>query len=176
MQSIIEEPMDDGDIRYYLPNAKIMRYRDLHPYKTLDELLTQPTDYVVLLYESSVNQGHWTCICRDGGKVMYFDSYGGKPDNPLRWSTIQKRRELGEEIPWLTGLLDKTAMPVFFNDVDYQAVKPGVSTCGAHCVFFLQQVLDHGADLHSYWRLMQTLRAKEDLTYDQIVAKYVPHR
>ena len=88
MSDIKYESLDDEDIRYYLPDARIMKYSELSKYTTIEQLLPKHKSYVVLLYPvSSETSGHWICITRFNITIEYFDSYGGTPDSPFNWST-----------------------------------------------------------------------------------------
>jgi hypothetical protein len=159
---IIREPMDDGDIRTYFPDAKIMVYSDLKHYSTIDTLLPAPIDYVFLLYETSRNSGHWVCVFKHADTLSYFDSYGGAVDNPLQWTSTSMRKVLGEDRAYLTDLFDASDYNVFYNPIDYQEKKVDISTCGAHCCFFIQNALK-GLNLHQYYLLMKALKREHNL-------------
>ena len=59
MSDIKYESLDDEDIRYYLPDARIMKYSELSKYTTIEQLLPKHKSYVVLLYPvSSETSGH----------------------------------------------------------------------------------------------------------------------
>ena len=74
VEDIIEEPMDDGDIRSYFPNAKVLRYADLADYDSIQELLPASKSYAFLLYQHRPNDGHFTCLMRYGNTVEFcFD-------------------------------------------------------------------------------------------------------
>ena len=49
IKDVEEQPMDDQDIRFYLPDAKILKYTDLRNYNDINQLLPEPIDYVILL-------------------------------------------------------------------------------------------------------------------------------
>ena len=88
--------MDDGDIRFYFPRAKIMQYSAFKKYNSIEQLLPKKPDSVFVLYEDSPKDGHWTCLTRDtANNINYFDSYGGVPDKPLSWTALQERHSTG---------------------------------------------------------------------------------
>ena len=72
VEDIIEEPMDDGDIRSYFPNAKVLRYADLADYDSIQELLPASKSYAFLLYQHRPNDGHFTCLMRYGKTIEFF--------------------------------------------------------------------------------------------------------
>ena len=103
----VGEALSDADIRRLLPGAKILKYSDLSRVSSLFDLLPKVSDYVFILYEDSVNRGHWTLVSRPAdGVAEYFDSYGGPPDAPLRWTAKERRSALGERQPYLSILLE----------------------------------------------------------------------
>jgi len=101
LKKIVESPLDDADIRHYLPNAKIMVYSDLNNYKSIDELLPNSIDYCIILVEDSPNNGHWICVLKYNNTVEYFDSYGNYPDKNLNWISLEERKKLGQGKPTL---------------------------------------------------------------------------
>jgi hypothetical protein len=177
VEEIIEEPMDDGDIRAYYPNAKIMRYSDLKDYKTITQLLPKDKSYVFLLYQHSPNSGHWVLLMRYGGTIEFFCSYGSAIDAPLKWTNPKDRQMLGEAVPYLTNLLrSQKEFNVIHNPVAYQAKGTDKATCGAHDVMRLSQMLNHGQDLTDYYDYMTKIKKESGLSYDEIVANFVSQR
>jgi len=177
VEEIIEEPMDDADIRAYYPNAKIMRYSDLKDYKTITQLLPKDKSYVFLLYQHSPNSGHWVLLMRYGGTIEFFCSYGSAIDAPLKWTNPKDRQMLGEAVPYLTNLLRaQKEFNVIHNPVAYQAKGSDKATCGAHDVMRLSQMLNHGQDLTDYYDYMTKIKKESGLSYDEIVANFVSQR
>jgi hypothetical protein len=177
VEEIIEEPMDDADIRAYYPNAKIMRYSDLKDYKTITQLLPKDKSYVFLLYQHSPNSGHWVLLMRYGGTIEFFCSYGSAIDAPLKWTNPKDRQMLGEAVPYLTNLLrSQKEFNVIHNPVAYQAKGTDKATCGAHDVMRLSQMLNHGQDLTDYYDYMTKIKKESGLSYDEIVANFVSQR
>ena len=71
MNEIKYESMDDQDIRYYLPNAVILKYNQLSKYKTIQQLLPSNKSYIILLYPvGSENSGHWVALTRFNSKIL----------------------------------------------------------------------------------------------------------
>lgn len=177
VEEIIEEPMDDGDIRAYYPNAKIMRYSDLRDYKTITQLLPKDKSYAFLLYQHAPNQGHWVLLMRYGTTIEFFCSYGSAIDAPLKWTNPKDRQMLGEAVPYLSNLLKaQNEFNVIHNPVAYQAKGNDKATCGAHDVMRLTQMLKHGQDLTDYYDYMTKIKKESGLSYDEIVANFVSKR
>lgn len=136
----VGEALSDADIRRLLPGAKILKYSDLSRVSSLFDLLPKVSSYVFILYEDSVNRGHWTLVSRPAdGVAEYFDSYGGPPDAPLRWTAKERRSALGERQPYLSILLEDAlreglVSSVVYNKRKYQSESQAVADCGRWCV------------------------------------------
>lgn len=171
LDEIISEPLDDKEMKYYLPHAPILVYGDLEKYKSIDELLPENKSCFILLYQDSPNNGHWVIVVRDNDEYLYFDSYGNKIDDPLNWVDVGIRKELNQFTPYLTNLLK--GKPHKYNDKKYQKLEPNVSTCGRHCIFFAVNNKINNLNLESYKKLMENLKKKTGMDYDEIVSDYV---
>ena len=53
LKDIIADPLDDLEIRHYLPHAKIITYNELSRYKSINQLLPGETDYVIILLDEA---------------------------------------------------------------------------------------------------------------------------
>ena len=177
VEDIIEEPMDDGDIRSYFPNAKVLRYADLADYDSIQELLPTSKSYAFLLYQHRPNDGHFTCLMRYDKTIEFFCSYGSKIDGPLKWTSLPERKVLGEGSPWLSMLLKRAPQfKAIHNPVCFQSKKDGTATCGAYCVMRVNQLVNHNQDLHEFIDYMEELKKDTGLSYDEIVANFVNKR
>jgi hypothetical protein len=178
VEETIEEPMDDSDIRQYLPNAKVMRYSGLARLSDIEQLLPTDKSYVILLYENTPGSGHWVALMRYGRTIEFFCSYGSKIDAPLRWQNPKDNAMLGQSRPFLSILLNKAKgkFRAIHNPVAYQSSKQGVATCGAWDVMRINQMKNHNQDLHEFHDFMESVKKETGLTYDEIVVNYVSKR
>lgn len=178
VEEIIEEPMDDGDIRQYLPNAKVIRYSGLSRISDIEQLLPTDKSYVILLYENTPGSGHWVALMRYGNTIEFFCSYGSKIDAPLRWQNPKDNAMLGQTAPFLSQLLNKAKgkFRAIHNPVAYQSSKQGVATCGAWDVMRINQMKNHNQDLQEFHNFMESVKKETGLTYDEIVVNYVSKR
>jgi len=178
VEETIEEPMDDSDIRQYLPNAKIMRYSALAKLRDIEQLLPTDKSYVILLYENTPGSGHWIALMRYGRTIEFFCSYGSKIDAPLGWQSSSANAMLGQSKPYLSMLLHKARgrFKAIYNPVAYQSKKDGVATCGAWDVMRINQMKNHNQDLHEFHDFMESVKKETGLTYDEIVVNYVSKR
>lgn len=178
VEEVIEEPMDDGDIRAYFPNAKIIRYSSLAKLGNIEQLLPRDKSYAFLLYEDSPGSGHWIVLLRYGTTIEFFCSYGSGIDAPLRWYNPKDNAMLGQSKPYLSLLLKKAGkrFKAVHNVVPFQSKKQGVATCGAWDVMRVNQLVNHNQDLHEFQDYMEQMKKETGLTYDEIVVNYVSKR
>ena len=105
---LVHKALSDSDIRAILgENTKIIKYSELARYRDLDDLLPNLLDYVIILYEHSLNEGHWVGLLKYNSIVESFDPYGYIVDKPLSWVNLKTRRSLNELSPYLSNLLKK---------------------------------------------------------------------
>jgi hypothetical protein len=170
----IETPMSDADIKEYLPDARIIKYSELHKYPTLEALLPNVHSFCILLYEDSPNTGHWTVVSRPrAGFAEYFDSYGGYPDGPLQWTDKQTRVGLGEGEKMLSQLFKACPDQVVYNKIHYQKDGAGINDCGRWCVWRTLK-MKSGMDLNQFHRYVMAEKNKMKLPFDAVVSKIIP--
>lgn len=174
------QPMDDSDIRDFLPDVKIMRYSDLKNYRTIQELLPNDIDYAIILYQESENKGHWVAVLRYNKTFEFFDPYSsknGEIDEPLLWTPCIVRLKLNCHIPYMTRLfnnIDRSIYKAVYNPVKYQILRDDVNSCGRHCTFRILNLIKKGRDLEQYYKHMLKLKDKYKLNYDDIVTAMIP--
>jgi hypothetical protein len=176
IDEVIEDPLDDSEIRHYLPDAKIMTYKELGKYRHINELLPEETDYAIILYLDAPNKGHWTAVLKYNNVYEMFDPYGIKElDEELKWTPCPQRIKLGVAIPYMTRLFNTIEKPAkgVLSTYDYQDDKTSVNSCGRHCVYRILKLLDNKMDIQQYYNHMKKLRKDYNLTYDEIVSTYV---
>lgn len=175
VQEIKYDPMSDGDIKYYFPNAKIKTINELSKYNTIDELLPNDTDYIFILWERSQNLGHWCLIIKNkkNNSLEYFDPYGYYYTAPIYWVGSGMREKLNLK-PYVKYLLENSNYNVEYNGFDFQNKNDNkMSTCGRHCCFRLMTFLNHGITLNEYITLMKNLKKKSNMNYDEIVSDLI---
>jgi len=185
---IITSALGDDDIKYYLPDATIMKNSDLKKYSSIEQLLPKDKSYAIILYETEPNKGHWTCISRYKNKnkkdvIEFFDSLAddGSPDSPLKWNSKKTNKLLGQGKPVLTKLLKESNIPVIYNKFKFQSEGnnidgQNINTCGRHCIFRLLNLLDCNRTLEDYYKLMGEVKKESGNTYDQIVSHLTPEK
>jgi len=176
IEEVIEQPIDDSEIRFYLPDAKIKTYKELSGYKNINELLPENKDYAIILYLDAPNKGHWTAVLKYDNKIEMFDPYGIKEiDEELKWVPCNERIKLGVAVPYMTRLFNTIKKPQkgILSTFEYQDDKTSVASCGRHTVYRILKLLDDDMDIEQYYNHMKNLRKKFNITYDQIVSTYV---
>lgn len=178
LKEIIKTPMDAEDLKFYLgKDAKIILYADLRKYRTIEDLLSKPKDFCLLLYvdretETTVS-GHWVALLRYSDTVEYFDSYGNAPLIPLSWISDQEQRKFGEKREYLADLLNNTKRRVVYNDVIYQQESNTINTCGRHATFRIINLMKYNKTLSEYYKIMKKMKSELNRTYDQIVTEFI---
>lgn len=174
-KEISKEPLTDSDIKKYLPDVKIISHQDLKNYSSIEQLLPHKKDEVIIIWESSPNKGHWTLISRyidpetNKPTIEYFDSYGNKINEPLKWIEPQFKNEIDDK-PYLRDLLinAKNKYDVIYNSKDFQSQKNDVATCGRHCILRALTLKNENQDLSNYIKMMNEIKDVTGFNYDDI--------
>jgi len=168
--------ISDTDFLRYFPNIenKIIKYSELAKYKTIEDLLPNNEDFVIILIESHRNEGHWTTCCRKNDKYIWFDSYGLAVDAELNFISNKIKNILGEDKRFLSKLLKNHQYT--YNKVKYQSEENGINTCGRWVILFIQS-FHLGYDLNSFKRLMNEQQQKRfkiegDVPFDIICVDF----
>jgi hypothetical protein len=170
-----EQCLSDADIKRELPNVKIINYSDLDGYSSIEQLLPRRLDAVVILVELKENVGHFEVLMRNGKNITFFDPYGVRPDKQLSWLSAYMRRQLGQEIPFMSYLLNKAVddgFKVTFNNVKFQQQSPVINTCGRHAISVIK-FFRHTKNptLAKYKKYMDQLVHDNQLNYDLVVTR-----
>ena len=171
--------MSDVDIHKYLPNIRIVKYSDLVDYNSISDLLPKQRDAVILLTEQVEGYGHWTAIIRYKNKIIYYDSIGFRVDKATSWcKTKQLRKELGEDVPHLSLLLNKAldeGFKVVFNEFEFQNKKANLSTCGRWCCAVISYFMQSKTpSLKGFYNVIMNLSKQWELDKELVVCKIFP--
>ena len=110
--------------------AHIMSYDELHKYDTIDQVFGNK-DAIILLYQTRQNYGHWVCLIRQSNDhLSFFDSYGFKLDQELKYADYNLRIHEGVTVPHLTHLIQQSNYQVSSNTRKLQSFAKDVNTCG----------------------------------------------
>lgn len=174
LKKAIATPLSDSDIHDYLPSAKIIKYNELNKYPTIDDLLPNTKEYCFILYESSPNSGHWTCVSKPRDNIVeYFDSYGGPPDNPMKWTSENIRIGLGEGEKILSKLFNECSEEVVYNKIKYQKEDIDIADCGRWCVLRILR-MKAGDNLNEFHKWIENQHKIFGGNDDSIVTQIIP--
>jgi hypothetical protein len=172
LEEIEQTPMGDDDIKFYFPNAKILKYSELSGYGSFDEMLPGDKDFAFLLLEESPNKGHWLGLLKYGDVAEVFDSYGGKPDSWLKWNNKEKNKQLGQGRKTLSELLEGHEGKVVYNPIKYQGEGGDINTCGRH-VTLRAKKMKEGTQLDQYYNWIERQKKDSGKDYDEIVSNFI---
>jgi len=172
----LSEALTDTDLTDILGNStrsNIIKYSELNKYSSLDQLLPNKKCYKIILIEDSFNSGHWVVITRLNNMISYFNSYGGFPSIELDYIGSGKNDRLGQSNKKLNTLLEgglKSGFKIQYNKKQFQELKPGINTCGKHCLLFIIMNQKFNYSLNQYIKFMDELVKHFKLSPDQVVS------
>ena len=166
-KSKLNYSLTNVDINNYLGSGHIIRYRDLARYSTIDDVFGD-SNFVVVLIESKLNSGHWTCLLRyPDGNIGQFDSYDGSIDGELNFISQEMRNKLGEKNNILTSLLKNRKTS--WSKYRFQRLDQGIDTCGKHVVLMILMFLKENMTIAQYTTWFKGLMKKLELDGDALV-------
>lgn len=119
----------------YKPN--IVSNTMIHKYSSIDQLLG-PEGYVIILYETAPQRGHWTLLMRDTRRsnvLEHCDSYGLPLDHEMKFIPDAFKQASQQDQPYLTQLiLQSPYKTVVNNDFKIQAKSSDIQSCGRWCL------------------------------------------
>ena len=150
--------------------SDIILYSKLSEYKSIQELLPEDKSFKILLLEEAPNRGHFVCLYRQEDLIVYFNSYGEKPDRDMKCIPRCIRKMLGEDRPEITRLCD--GMKIWYNDRRLQG--KDTQTCGRYCIFAIEMMkMGYSPD-----QVLEALSKHKERTgystYDEVVCSITP--
>ena len=184
-KKILSYSYSDDDIRHYLPDAKIIVYKDLSRYNHIFELLPEDKSYVFILVETKKRSGHWSFLGRLGsgatnGRLLYFDSYGKSVDEELKFINPWWRNQLQEDEKLLTKLIKNSPYKLEYMGRKLQSNYKWDSSCGRWCILFCLKFLS-GMDIGQFLDWIDflvennNLEKYKELKYDIIVVEQISY-
>lgn len=166
--------LSDQDFARYGMRDKIIKYSELANYRNINELLTEPFDYRIILVESDYNTGHWTCIIKYKNIIESFNSYGTKPSYDFKFIPAVVRRSLGQRTNQIIELL-KTKTPdqqVYYNKKQLQKINDRVNTCGRWCICRIMMA-QCGYELDDFIAKLESVKRDTGKPFDIIVCDWI---
>jgi hypothetical protein len=114
--------------------VNVVAYHELENMHDINQLMILSNGYraraAVILYESSYNNGHYTCLLEYPDHYLFFDPYGSKKiDEELEYSSFDDNQTVH-----LKDLLRAQRKPYRTSLTKYQKDGEGINTCGRHCI------------------------------------------
>ena len=166
----------DEDLKNYFPNTKnfVMKYSDLENIKHLNEILPYDKSFKIILIEQNFNLGHWVLILRYGNVYEFFDSYGLKIDQELKFIHRIQNILLGQNKKYMTELFKKIpkGFKKIVNRKRLQQVKNKSATCGRWVISRIQ-LMRMGYNLEEYQDFVKKWASKLELSLDEIVTLWI---
>jgi len=172
---LLAQMVSDTDFSRFLDDVdgKVIKYSELSHFNTIDELLpSNPFDYRIVLTEDSYNQGHWCCLVKTSKNIVWFDSYGVRPDGELSLIPASVRRMLGEDHYYLTRIIKSSYRKVSYNKIRYQVLQTGVNTCGKWSTLFIL-MSKFGYSLKEFQTFMQKQKEESGKPFDILVCDWI---
>tara|TARA_B100000214_G_C23568964_1_gene446407 strand:+ start:78 stop:566 length:489 start_codon:yes stop_codon:yes gene_type:complete len=116
--------------------CNILTYSDIKKFNNIDDLFIN--DKCIILYETTKNKGHWTCIYKYKDTIYFFDSYGNNFSEQTKFIPKHINKKLKQDHKKLIELLYKSPYKVEYNEHKLQKYKQGVNTCGRWCIIRLK--------------------------------------
>jgi len=181
---IEQKPLSDADLRTILcDNLKIIKYSELESIDSLEELLPNSKDDLIMLYETEEDSGHWVAMLRytdvnNYDRIEFFDPYVYRPDSELNWISKKMREKLGQDVPYLTRLINKANEnarypKVMYSPYHFESENKKINTCGHHSAHRIYSLEHNNMDLTDYYSYMEEARRTLKLTYDEVVSEFV---
>ena len=158
-------------------DQRIIIYSNLARFNTITEAMGAGKSFVLFFEEDSMGEsimGHWECVWmspRSPNTIIFFDSYGLKPDECKKFLSDNKLVQLKEHDNILSQLLAKAqqeGMTVMYNPFKYQSMKPDVSTCG---FYVTQRLLHKNLNGAQFKEMLEGVQKRYKLkTYDEAVS------
>ena len=171
--------LSDRDIKHVLGSSvPIILYPNLSKYSDIRQCFGKGGAFVIFFEEDKEGSdvdGHWECCFLDSAKnIIFFDSYGLKPDGCKKWLKDNQLMRLKEYPNYLTQLLQKAqadGIRVLYNPVRYQSFRNGNNECGWWvCARLLNKRLN-GMQFQNF--MENQMKQYNVKTFDEAVCEYL---
>jgi hypothetical protein len=167
--------MNDTDFERYGLKKYIIKYSELRNYRNINDLLTEPFDFRIILIESSYNCGHWTAVIKYKNVIEWFNSFGTSTGYDFKFIRNEVSKMLGQGRDDLLELL-RTKDPsqqLFYNKKRLQANVEGINTCGRH-VIARCLAAQCGYELDEYIKKCEDKKEESGKPFDILVIDWIP--
>jgi len=135
VEEVQEYSLSDDDIRSLLgSDISLMTYPQLAKKRSLLDCFDSKGRCIILFLTQDEHTGHWCCMFRTKKGVEFFDPYGDRPEDQLDELPRSRLEQLDEAQPYLTNLMRRSGLPIYYNTHAFQKESGDINTCGRHCV------------------------------------------
>lgn len=160
LYELVKKPLSSDEMLEALDyKCNIVKYSELKNYKNINDILGEYKK-CILLYETKLNYGHWTCLYKNKKKntIFFFDSYGFVIDDELNFIPHYNKKILNSDYRYLTKLLYKSKCNIEYNEYELQDFSPDVSTCGR---WVIVRLLLNNLSVESFYNLFKNIKNKD---------------
>ena len=163
----------DKDFERFFSDAasNIIKYSDLDELKHINDLL--PVDgYKIILIESTKNSGHWVCLIRIKGNLIFFDSYGIYPDDELNFVSRMTNKLLGNKYNVIRGLMKSSGLKTQYSKTKYQKERTNINTCGRWVCIAINMLFQHQYSLPDMKRIFESQEQETEKPFDLLAVDF----
>jgi hypothetical protein len=175
-EKIISKPVSDKFIREFTnDDCIIIYYKDLQ-YLNIDNI--KNNIMIFILFEGENNLNHWIGLLKINNRyhknyLEFFDSYGNLEKNVKTSFDKNFLKRSNQYYNYINKFMRNNfnKYDCHYNNIQYQEkMRTGINTCGRHLL--MRNLLKSYND-DEYFKIMNELRKKYKLSYDEVVAKFV---
>jgi hypothetical protein len=153
--------------------VRVLKYSDLESYDDLNQIITQPKGYIILLIETEQNTGHYTALLKyNPNQFEFFDSYGLAPDQEFHFISMKIQSLLDESNHILTKLLKTLTQnggTYSYNKMHLQQMKPDINTCGRFVCYRIFCFMKYNYSLNDFQKFLIANKKQSGMSYDEII-------
>lgn len=155
----MEYLVSSDDIQRLFPKIQIIKYSDIHKINNVYDMIDNPHKACFILYQDSVNSGHWCLLFeRKDGILEFFDPYGLEIDKQHSFFNDKTRKYTNQDKPYLTYLLLTNGDNIEYNNHRFQKMKDGINTCGKWCI---HRLIYDDLTLDEYYNMFKKYKNKD---------------
>ena len=176
INNLIHQSISDQDLEKYFTkaiNKKVLVFGDLRKYNSIDQVLPNPKDFIILLIETRRNVGHWCCLTKNKNVITWFDSYGYAPGYELKFVDDDKKEQLHEDHNYLGCLLKQSKYKVEYNTIAFQEDGDQIKDCGRYVILYIILFNEKDFTLKQFQDFMIKKSKQLKLSFDQLVSYFI---
>lgn len=135
IKKVLNTPLSVQQVLKMLDNkANFFTYPEIYKHKDINTILGKHK-VCILLYLTSLNFGHFTCLFEYNNSIHFFDSYGYFPDDELKFVPSGLKQTFLGYHKYLLYLLSKSNKKIYYNEYNLQSFRKNIETCGYWVIY-----------------------------------------